>query len=91
MRRLVLAVVCLLAAGCSGSTGSAAHGGHSRSSAAQGAQRHYFLAAEEVRWDYAPLRRDAISGKPFDRTADVFVKAGPDRIGCRIGLSRCDT
>jgi hephaestin len=34
-------------------------------------------------WDYAPEGFDRITGKPFDATADVFVKRGPGRIGSR--------
>ncbi|MCC6312377.1 MAG: multicopper oxidase domain-containing protein [Thermomicrobiales bacterium] len=46
-----------------------------------GRARTYYLAAEEVNWDYAPSGRDLITGEPFDETADVFVGGGEDRIG----------
>ncbi|MDO8732641.1 MAG: multicopper oxidase domain-containing protein [Actinomycetota bacterium] len=45
--------------------------------------RAYFIAADEQPWDYAPRHTNAITGKPFDATADTFVKQGPDRIGSR--------
>jgi hephaestin len=45
--------------------------------------RTYFIAAEDVVWNYAPQGRNIIEGKPFDDTADVFVKRGPHRIGPR--------
>jgi manganese oxidase len=43
--------------------------------------RVYYLAADEVRWNYAPLGKNAITGQPFDETAAVFTKRGPTRIG----------
>lgn len=43
--------------------------------------RTYYIAADEVEWDYAPTGKDEITGQPFDEMADVFVKNGPDRIG----------
>lgn len=50
--------------------------------AADGSQvRTYFIAADKVAWNYAPSGINRITGKPFDQTADVFVKAGPKRIG----------
>lgn len=41
----------------------------------------YYLAADKVRWNYAPAGRNLITGEPFDETAEVFVKRGPGRIG----------
>jgi hephaestin len=55
------------------------------SSAARGGYdpqvRTYFLAADEVDWNYAPSGRNEISGAPFDETAAVFTRQGPGRIG----------
>jgi hephaestin len=45
------------------------------------ADRTYFIAADEVAWDYAPSGINMITGQPFDDVANVFVKNGPDRIG----------
>ncbi|MBV9012466.1 MAG: multicopper oxidase domain-containing protein [Pseudonocardiales bacterium] len=61
----------LLSAGC-GSVGSAG---------AVPQTRNYFIAADEVAWNYAPLGTNVITGQPFDATANTYVKAGPDRIG----------
>lgn len=47
-----------------------------------GRLRTYFIAAEEVDWDYAPSGRDQITGRPFDQTK-VFLQRGPGRIGSR--------
>ena len=46
-----------------------------------GRTRTYYLAADEVRWDYAPLGRNNITGQPFGAAENVFVQQGPDRIG----------
>ena len=43
--------------------------------------RVYYIAAEEVDWDYAPSRRNVIAGRPFNDDEDVFTAQGPDRIG----------
>jgi hephaestin len=43
--------------------------------------RTYYIAADEVNWDYAPERRNQITGKPFGDDAKVFVQRGPGRIG----------
>ncbi len=46
-----------------------------------GRTREYFIAADEVQWDYAPTGINQITGEPFDDQANVFVQQGPDRIG----------
>jgi manganese oxidase len=43
--------------------------------------RNYFIAAEEVAWNYAPAGTNVFFGAPFDDEASKFVRAGPDRIG----------
>jgi FtsP/CotA-like multicopper oxidase with cupredoxin domain len=48
-----------------------------------GRTRTYYIAAEDVVWNYAPQGRNVVTGKAFDDTADVFVKQGPGRIGSR--------
>src|SRR4051812_46050471 len=45
--------------------------------------RTYFIAADDVVWDYAPSGINKITGLPFDDAANVFVANGPDRIGKR--------
>ena len=49
--------------------------------------RTYYIAADSVTWDYAPTGNNGITGQPFDDTANVFVAAGPDRIGSAYGKS----
>jgi len=51
------------------------------SAAGVGQVRRYFVAADEVVWDYAPTGSNQITGLPFDDVANVFVANGPDRIG----------
>jgi FtsP/CotA-like multicopper oxidase with cupredoxin domain len=48
-----------------------------------GVTRTYYIRADRVVWDYAPLGRNEITGKPFDRTADTYVRRGRGRIGSR--------
>lgn len=45
------------------------------------ATRWYYIAADEVAWDYAPSGYDMITGEAFSEGAEVFVGRGPDRIG----------
>jgi hephaestin len=49
--------------------------------ACPGKVRTYYIAADEVAWDYAPSGKNMITGEAFDDEANVFVAAGPDRIG----------
>jgi len=46
-----------------------------------GQVRTYYIAADEVLWDYAPDNRNQITGRPFGETENVFVQRGPTRIG----------
>ena len=49
-----------------------------RTTAAPPGRTHtYYVAADEVLWDYAPSGRDEISGRPFDAVQRPFVEAGP--------------
>lgn len=77
-RTAVLGLAALTALGCSG-------GGHEtleQTEESAGVSRHYFIAADEVLWNYAPLGFNAVTGEPFDEQANVFVQGnGVDRIG----------
>jgi len=48
---------------------------------AKGQTRTYYIAADEVQWDYAPSGINQITGEAFDEEANVFVENGADRIG----------
>jgi FtsP/CotA-like multicopper oxidase with cupredoxin domain len=80
MRRItVLAAV--LAVGLS-AAGLAVLVGHAKPAAAVTAEtRTYYLAADEVAWDYAPSGINEISREPFGEDENVFVASGRDRIG----------
>ena len=51
------------------------------SAPAAGRERTYYIAAEEVEWDYAPLGIDMMTGEPFAGTAVAYTQPGPKRIG----------
>jgi len=46
-----------------------------------GKTRTYYVAADEVNWDYAPSGRDEAMGMPFDDTGKLYTESGPHRIG----------
>jgi FtsP/CotA-like multicopper oxidase with cupredoxin domain len=48
---------------------------------AAGKTRTYYVAADEVQWDYAPSGRDEAMGMPFDPVAKSVTESGPHRIG----------
>jgi len=43
--------------------------------------RTYYVAADEVEWDYAPSGIDHMTSEPFDRYSRIWVERGPNRIG----------
>lgn len=47
----------------------------------QGKTRVYYVAADEVSWDYAPSGRDEAMGHPFDEVGKAYTEPGPHRIG----------
>ena len=46
-----------------------------------GKTRTYYVAADEVNWDYAPAGRDEAMGMPFDEVARGYTEPGPHQIG----------
>jgi hephaestin len=46
-----------------------------------GTTRTYYIAADEVTWDYAPSGKDLISGMPFDGAQKIYTERGKYRIG----------
>jgi FtsP/CotA-like multicopper oxidase with cupredoxin domain len=46
-----------------------------------GTTRTYYVAADEVEWDYAPSGRDEAMGMAFDAVGRSFTESGPHRIG----------
>ncbi|MGB8702357.1 MAG: multicopper oxidase domain-containing protein [Thermosynechococcaceae cyanobacterium] len=47
----------------------------------QSQTRTYYIAAEELDWDYAQGQINQITGQAFDEVANVFVKPADNRIG----------
>jgi FtsP/CotA-like multicopper oxidase with cupredoxin domain len=74
----VWALVACVAAGICCVQAAAADG---RRVAHPGKTRIYYVAADEVEWNYAPSGRDEAMGMPFDAIARTFVEPGPHRIG----------
>ena len=50
-------------------------------SAPAGKIRTYYVAADEVNWDYAPSGRDEAMGRPFDALQKGYAESGPHQIG----------
>ena len=61
---------------CAGVVGANAASDHST-----GKTRTYYVAADEVEWDYAPSGRDEAMGMDFDQIGKSFTASGPHRIG----------
>jgi FtsP/CotA-like multicopper oxidase with cupredoxin domain len=74
---LVVALVSAAAIGVAGWMNSASSG----ADAGTGKVRTYYIAADEVAWNYAPQGRNMIRGTRFGPEASVFVRRGPHRIG----------
>src|SRR5215212_7032286 len=46
-----------------------------------GVTRTYYIAADEVVWDYAPSGANAAEGRPFNDDEKPWMEAGPHVIG----------
>src|SRR5829696_9830761 len=79
-RSRAVAFVIALAVGVSVAAYAGVAGG-TQAPAAGHVTRTYYIAADEVAWDYAPSGINEISGEPFGEQENVFVERGPDRIG----------
>jgi FtsP/CotA-like multicopper oxidase with cupredoxin domain len=72
--------VSLVAAGLGGVVALAVLGWYAAGPA--GGRTHtYYLAADEVDWDYVPDGANAITGTPFAGLQQIIVTSAPDRIG----------
>jgi len=72
---IVVAVACLsLAVAASGQAAQAATASKTRT---------YYVAAEEMIWDYAPAGRDLTMDMAFDDDAKTFVERSADRVGSK--------
>jgi manganese oxidase len=68
MKRILIVVILLAIPACFGQTHTAK-------------VRIYYIAADEVDWDYAPGGLNKMMGMKFDGYSKVFVERGPHRIG----------
>ena len=83
LRRAVLGAICLAAAILctlpahlrAATAAAAAPAAHS------GSTRTYYVAADEVQWDYAPSGRDEAMGMDFDSIAKGFTETSANHIG----------
>ncbi len=78
--RFVAAAVALAFAGAL-AIGAAARG--KKGAKAPGKIRTYYIAADEVVWDYAPSGKNMITNEPFDKLESEFAVSGPHRIGSK--------
>ena len=46
--------------------------------------RTYYIAADEVEWDYAPTGTNVTFGRPFNAEEKWYMEPGPTRIGRRV-------
>lgn len=66
---LAIACVCLMVCLCPPLT------------AGQGKTRTYYVAVDEINWDYMPKGLDEMTGKPYDHMAMMWAEQGKNRIG----------
>jgi len=55
--------------------------GQEKPKSSGGRTRTYYVAADEVNWNYAPTGRDEAMGMPFDDISKLYTQPGPHRIG----------
>ena len=75
-RRALLGLACVLSSWLTPATVVA-----DTVAAARGVTRTYYVAADEVAWDYAPGQMDHTMGDGFDARAQIFLEKGEDRLG----------
>jgi FtsP/CotA-like multicopper oxidase with cupredoxin domain len=52
-----------------------------KDSKSPGKIRTYYVAADELNWNYAPAGRDEAMGMPFDEISKLYTQPAPHRIG----------
>ncbi len=75
------AAVVLAGCGTQQATNAQGHMVGVNAAAAAGQLRTYYIAADEVLWDFAPEDTNAVSGAPFTEDEEVFTKQGRNRVG----------
>ena len=88
---LVAGAAMSVVAACGSSVTGSPPGHHDHgaelAAASAGQVRTYYIAADQVLWDYAPDGTNDITGKPFTPDEQVFTLNGPNRIGHRYWKS----
>jgi FtsP/CotA-like multicopper oxidase with cupredoxin domain len=79
MKRCLLTAVVVVSAGVF--VGGPRLAAQATQTPATGKTRTYYVAADEVQWDYAPSGRDEAMGMPFDPVEKSITESGPHRIG----------
>src|SRR6195952_5802484 len=86
-KALVVGATMSVVAACGSITTGSPPGQHQHhlavAAASTGQVRTYYIAADQVLWDYAPDGTNDITGKPFTPEEQVFTQNGPNRIGHR--------
>ncbi len=77
-RQMFLVALCCLTAGVVNVQGSPRR---AEPAAPAGKVHTYYVAADDVEWDYAPSGLDHMTGERFGSRARQFVERGPTRIG----------
>jgi FtsP/CotA-like multicopper oxidase with cupredoxin domain len=77
------AVIVGLCCACSGTPApsTSAPASTSASASAPGQTRTYYIAADEIVWDFAPSGKNQVTGAPFTEEAAFFAMPGPLSLG----------
>jgi FtsP/CotA-like multicopper oxidase with cupredoxin domain len=73
--RVLAAATIVCGVACASSAKSAVNGGQTRA---------YFIAADEVVWDYAPTGSNQAEGRAFDEVEKRWMEPGPTVIGRKV-------
>jgi manganese oxidase len=70
----------LFSAGCSQAPAMTTSG-TSQAPTSAATTHTYYIAADEVTWDFAPSNMNGVSGKPFGDEEKFWIERGPHKIG----------
>src|SRR5947207_15472904 len=48
---------------------------------AEGKTRTYYIAVDEIDWDYTPMGMDKMMGMPFDKNSKMYFESDKHQIG----------
>jgi FtsP/CotA-like multicopper oxidase with cupredoxin domain len=78
-----LVMICAVAVWVAAPGTSVARSTSSTTTTTPNQMRTYFIAADEVVWDYAPAGQNLITGQPFGDTENTYLASGVGRIGSK--------